>query len=179
MINFRNILRYFYMSLWNHLLCFFPSYNIRYLLLKYMFRANIGKCTIHSGVKFFSPWKLIIGDNVNVQWGSFIDCRGGVVIGDNVDITMGVKILSEYHNIDSKDYKTVSQGVKISNYAVIGSFSLILPGVHIGEGTVIGAGSVVSKTTESYSLYCGSPAVFKRKRSTVLSYNPYYKRPFH
>ena len=175
----KNFIRYFFMFFWNSFFSYIPSYRLRYLVLKYIYRAKLGRCSIHRCVKFFSPWKLTVGDHSNIQWGCFIDCRGGVVIGERVDITMGVRILSEYHDIDSSIYSTKSKSVLLEDYAVIGSYSLILPGVRIAQGTVIGAGSVVAKSTKEYSLYVGNPAVFKRFRSNIISYNPFYKRPFH
>ena len=179
MIIIKNYVRYFFIAIWNSFFCKFPSYNVRYLILKYLYRADLGKCTIHRNVTFFSPWKLSVGDHSNIQSGSFIDCRGGVEIGNNVDITLGVKILSQYHDIDSCDYKTLSKKIIISNFCVIGSYALILPGAILNEGVVLGAGSVITKSTNEYSLYCGNPAEFKRSRSRTLTYNPFYKRPFH
>lgn len=179
MMSFKNFLRYMFIFLWNSFFCHLPSYLLRYFLLKYLYRAELGKCTIHKNVKFFSPWKLKVGDGSNIQQGSFLDCRGGVVIGQNVDITLGVRILSQYHDIDSSDYATKSASVTLNNYSIVGSYALLLPGVDIGEGSVIGAGSVVVSNTKKFSLYAGNPAVFKRNRAKLFTYIPYYKRPFH
>lgn len=179
MVRCKNFLRYLYVFFWNSFFCYLPSYSIRYFLLKYIYRAKLGQCTIHKGVKFFSPWKLEVGDGSNIQQGGFLDCRGGIVIGSNVDITLGVRILSQYHDIDSPSYATKSATVSIRDYSIIGSYALILPGVEIAEGGVIGAGSVVVTNTNSFSLYAGNPAVFKRSRATLFKYTPYYKRPFH
>jgi len=164
-----NFLRYSFMALWNCFICYIPSYKLRYLALKYIFKAKLGKCSIHRNVKFFSPWKLQVGDNSNIQMGSFIDCRGGVIIGNNVDITLGVKILSQYHDIQCSDYSTVSKKVVIGDYSIIGSFAVILPGVELRQGTVIGAGSLMNKLSEEFSLYCGNPAVLKKKRNKKLT----------
>ena len=179
MVNYKNYARYSFMFMWNSLFCKLPSYKVRYYILKYIYRANLGKCTIHRNVTFFSPWKLKVGDNSNIQMGTFIDCRGGVEIGNNVDITLGVKILSQYHDINSSDYKTVSKQIIISDYCILGSYCLVLPGASLYQGAVLGAGSVLTKYAKEYSLYCGNPAELKKPRSSNLSYDPYYKRPFH
>ena len=57
----------------------------------------------------------------------------------------------------------VKKPVVISRYVFIGVNSTILPGVTIGEGAVIGAGSVVLKDVEPYTLLAGNPAKFIRK----------------
>ncbi len=59
---------------------------------------------------------------------------------------------------DRRASKVTYQSVTIGDYSWIGLGVTILPGVHIGRGCVIGAGSLVTKDTEENSLYVGSPA---------------------
>jgi len=120
-----------------------------------------------------------VGDNVNIQMGCFLDGRGGLSIGNNVDVTPGVRILTEQHDIDSPDYATVKKPVAIHDNVVIGSWALILPGVTVGEGAVIAAGAVVAKSVEPYTLVAGNPAVKKRDRAREIRYRLDYRRPFH
>jgi acetyltransferase-like isoleucine patch superfamily enzyme len=131
------------------------------------------------GVKFFSPWKLSVGLGSNIQGGCFLDCRGGINIGNNVDITLGVKILTEDHDVRSSDYKTRSRSVNLSNGCVIGSFSLILPGIVMSENSVLGAGSVLTKSISEGLIYGGSPAKEIGVRGISFDYICSYKRPFH
>ena len=170
---------YFYLALWNHLFNKVPIYWFRYVIVKYLYGLKIGKSTIHYGVTFLSPWGIRIGDNSNIQMGCLIDGRGDVIIGDNVDVGIGVKIFSEQHDIDSPDFTRVKKQVRIHNNSVIGSFALVLPGVTIHEGGVVGAGSVVVKDVPEYCLAAGNPAVRKRDRNKTVSYNVKYRRPFH
>jgi len=170
---------YFYLSLWNHIFNKIPVYWLRYFIVKYFYGLKIGKSNIHYGVKFLSPWNVSIGDNSNIQMDCFIDGRGEVKIGNNVDINMGVAIFSEQHDINDPEYAAVKKKVEIHSNSTIGSFSLILPGVVVGEGGVIGAGSVVVKDVSEYSMVAGNPAVKKRDRSNNINYNVSYKRPFH
>lgn len=170
----------FYLALWNWFFAYLPSYAIRRVILNRMYGVAIGRnVNIHMGVKFLKPWGVVIGDDVNVQMGSFIDGRGGVVIGDNVDITLYVKILSQQHDVQDGVYTTQSQAVKIGSHSVIGSFALIMPGVQLGEGVVIGAGSVVPKSVASWSVAVGNPCVIKKKRNNNIRYKVGYKRFFH
>lgn len=175
----KNFIRYLFMASWNHILTYLPSYTLRYYLLKYVFRAKLGKCNIHMGVKFFSPWKLTVGNGTNIQYGCFIDCRGTVVIGDNVDITLFVKILSQDHDINSPDYETRSRPVIIGSGSVIGSYALMLPGSAIGKHSVLAAGALLTKPFGDNLVIAGNPGAVIRTRPTANNYSCSYRRPFH
>lgn len=175
----KHSLNYCFIGFWNHFFCKIPSYSLRYFILKYLYRVSIGHSTIHINVKVFSPWKIKIGNNCNIQMNCFLDGRGGLVVCDNVDITPGVKILTLSHDINDPYYKSVPKKVVIESNSVIFSYATILPGVTIGEGCCVGAGSVVHKSTKKYSLYAGNPAVYIKKRNNNIKYNIYYKRICH
>lgn len=171
---------YFYLALWNHLFNKVPSYAFRHFIARRLYGLRLGRrSSIHFGVTFLSPWRIRIGNHCNIQMGCFLDGRGEIEIGDNVDITPGVRILTEQHDIDSPDYATVMKKVVIHDHAVIGSYALILPGVTIGEGAVVAAGSVVVKDIPAYCMAAGNPAVTKRDRKRDIRYRLDFRRPFH
>jgi len=174
-----NFVGYFYLSLWNHLFGRVPLYWFRHLIARRMYGLKMGRSNLHRAVTLLSPWHIRVGDNVNIQMNCFLDGRGGITIGNNVDLTPGVRILTEQHDIDSPDYDTVKKPVVVQDNAVVGSWALILPGVTIGEGAVVAAGSVVVKSVEPYTLVAGNPAVKKRDRARTLRYRLDYRRPFH
>jgi acetyltransferase-like isoleucine patch superfamily enzyme len=174
-----NVCGYFYLSLWNHLLGRVPLYWFRHLVVRQLYGLRMGRSNLHRAVTLLSPWQIRIGDNVNIQMGCFLDGRGGLTIGNNVDVTPGVRILTEQHDIDSPDYATVKKPVIIHDHVVIGAWALILPGVTVGEGAVIASGAVVVKSVEPYTLVAGNPAVKKRDRARDLRYRLDYRRPFH
>ena len=170
---------YLYLALWNHLFGRVPLYWFRHLVVRRLYGFKMGRSNLHRSVFLLSPWLIRVGDNVNIQMNCFLDGRGGLTIGNNVDLTPGVRILTEQHDIDSPDYDTVKKPVVIHDHAVIGSWALILPGVTIGEGAVVAAGSVVTKSVEPYTMVAGNPAVKKRDRARLIRYRLDYRRPFH
>ena len=174
-----NFFGYAYLALWNHLLGRVPLYWFRHLCARYMYGLKLGRSNLHRSVFFLSPWNVRVGDNVNIQMNCFLDGRGGLEIGNNVDLTPGVRILTEQHDIDSPGYDTVKKPVIIHDHVVIGSWALILPGVELGEGAVVGAGSVVTRSVPPYTLVAGNPAVKKRDRKREIGYRLDYQRPFH
>jgi acetyltransferase-like isoleucine patch superfamily enzyme len=106
---------------------------------------------------------LIIGNNVGISEYVYIAVRGNIVIGNDVIIGPSVKIFSENHSflVESRPFRLQSEkreDVNIGNNVWIGANVVILPGVIIGDNTVIAAGAVVTKSFESNVLLAGSPA---------------------
>lgn len=101
-----------------------------------------------------------------------IDLHDTVAIGDHVCINDGVKILTASHDTDSSDWQLVKKPIVIKNYAWIAKCAIILPGVTIGEGTIVAAGSVVTKNTGDYQVVAGNPAKIIKARTKELNYNP-------
>lgn len=170
---------YFYIAILNHFLLKIPSFTLRRFILRFIYGMKIGSSSIHMVSKIFSPWKIEIGNNSIIHFDCFLDGRGGIRISDNVDISFGVKIFTLQHDIKSADYATLSGSVDIEEYAVLGSYSIILPGVSIGRGAVVAAGSVVTKDVAPFTLVGGVPAVKISERTCTPNYQLTYKRPFH
>lgn len=106
-----------------------------------------------------------IGDNVGFS-SVCIRSTIGIEIGDNVKLGGGVVILdTDAHSLDYKLRKIPSQDkanaacspILIKNDVLIGAYSIILKGVTIGEGSVIGSGSIVTKDIPSHCIAAGNP----------------------
>ena len=99
--------------------------------------------------------KVSLGNNVTVKSG--VQLWDGVIVEDDVFIGPNVTFTNDmYPKSGNKDYKMLI--TKICKGASIGANSTILPGVTIGEGALIGAGSVVTKNVEPYTVVGGNPA---------------------
>jgi acetyltransferase-like isoleucine patch superfamily enzyme len=96
-----------------------------------------------------------------------------VTIGKYVCINDGVVILSASHDVLDPLWRHKKAPVFIGDYAWIATNAIILPGVSIGKGAVVGAGAVVSKNVNNYTIVTGNPAKeIEKKRTDVLNYNP-------
>ena len=95
-----------------------------------------------------------------------LDATGGLEIGDGCSIGSGVHIythaVQEWVVSEGKEPKT-HVPVKIGNYVAIGANSTILPGVEIGDHTIVGACSVVTKSIPPNSVAIGVPAKVTKK----------------
>jgi acetyltransferase-like isoleucine patch superfamily enzyme len=112
---------------------------------------------------------LTVGNNSNIGPYSYIGCSGYIEIGNNVMISPRVSIYAENHVVERTDVTMKEQGVKrefvkIEDDCWIAANSVILAGVTIGRGSVIAAGSVVTKDVPPYSIVAGIPAKVIKKR---------------
>lgn len=117
---------------------------------------------------------LKIGDNSSIGPYSYIGCSGYIEIGANVMMSPRVSIYSENHNFEDSEVDMIEQGVtrsfvKIEDDCWIASNSIILAGVTIGRGSIIAAGSVVTKDVPPYSIVGGNPARVIRSRKKETS----------
>jgi len=105
---------------------------------------------------------VIIGDRVTVK--NMVQIWNGVLIGNDVFIGPSVVFTNDKHpksrNSEFKLLETV-----VEDNVSIGANSTILPGIRIGKGAIIGAGSVVTKEVQSFSMVFGNPAVGKQNRA--------------
>lgn len=111
---------------------------------------------------------LSIGDNSGI--GEFSELYGDITIGDNVMMGTNCIIYTRNHAFARTDIPMCQQGfsevrpVVIENDVWIGGRVTILPGVRVGTGAVLGAGSVVTKDVPPFAIVAGNPAVVKKYR---------------
>lgn len=135
-------------------------------------RVTIGKHAIIRPTNIYGSAigeGLKIGNNSSIGPYSYIGCSGYIEIGDNVMMSPRVSIYAENHLFDRADQTIKEQGVKrefvkIEDDCWIAANTVILAGVTIGRGSVIAAGSVVTKDIPPYSVVGGVPAKVIKSR---------------
>ena len=120
----------------------------------------IGKGTRISGG---GKGKVSIEKNVLIDDQTFIMAHEKITIGQNTKVAAFCFITDFNHKFNDRSKPIVEQGydtspVHIGKNVWIGTHSVILPGVTIGDGAVIGAGSIVTKSIPIYSIAVGNPA---------------------
>jgi acetyltransferase-like isoleucine patch superfamily enzyme len=121
---------------------------------RFVIRGRVARCEI----KAFPNAQLVIGDHVFVNQGVVIAARESIEIGENTKIGDFSAILdSNYHDLDPT-HPDKPRPVKIGKNVWLGNGVLVLPGVEIGDHTVVAARSVVKNSLPPRVLASGNPA---------------------
>lgn len=142
----------------------------RYHICKKIFAKIGNNVNIENNAYISDGSKISIGDNSGI--GSYFHIQNTILkISDDVMMGEGVKILGGGHKIEHTNIPMRLQGnlpmssLEICNDVWIGSQVVILGKVgRIGKGSVIGAGSVVTKSVPDYAIVAGNPAKVIRYR---------------
>ncbi len=161
------------------------------MFLESDFAAIGANCVFESGVLVFHPQSVSLGENVYVghqtilkgyhknamrigdhTWigqGCFFHSAGGLTIEHEVGIAPSVRIITSVHGEAPRDLPVSAAPLRfapvhIETGADIGVGAIILPGVRIGRGAIVGAGSVVNRDVPAFAVVAGVPARVLRFR---------------
>lgn len=153
-----------------------PSRTIRIAFLK-AYLASLGnKTSVQMNCRFLNGRKVYFGDRNVVNFGCLFDGRHyKIQTGNDVSIGPEATILTLGHDPQSPEFADKGGDVIIGNHVWIAYRAIILPGITIGEGAVVGAGSVVTKNVDPYTIVGGNPARLIKKRNRNLEYSLNYQ----
>jgi len=148
-------------------------------LRRAFYRAVLGweiapGATINTGLQLYGGrGRVFIGRNSTIQIGCLFAGVGmaDLRIGDNVAIAYRTVIALGSHDVRSPGFEAVVAPVTIGDYVFLGSNVVVLPGVTIGEGAVVAAGSVIAKDVPPYAIVAGNPAQVVGERPRHLAYD--------
>lgn len=126
--------------------------------------GNYVKIDRMSRLSSYEGGKIVIEDNCYIGQFFSVMAGGDVIIKKNTLIASYVAVIGENHNMDPEAggkygcQPLIKKEVVIGENCWIGEKAIILPGVTIGDWSIIGAGSVVNKSIPPYSIAAGNPA---------------------
>ena len=115
---------------------------------------------VHKNSEITHPQNIYVGLNSNAgtRPGCYLQGNGGIYIGNYVHFASNIGVISANHN-EKDQMKHILKEVRIGDYTWIGMNTVILPGVVLGPRTIVGAGSVVTKSfPEGFCIIAGNPA---------------------
>jgi len=137
---------------------------VRIALLK-LFGAKIAPgCEIGAGVRIWVPWNLTMGERSAIGFEAEIYNFAPVIIGRHVVVSQYTYVCTSTHDYTHPHFPLVSQPIRIGSQAWVATGCLLTPGVTIGEGAVIGARSLVTKSMPAWTVCAGSPCKPLKKR---------------
>lgn len=146
----------------------FGMYFRGYIISK-LIKSNAKRLKIPQHVHIYNLKNLSVGNNVRFGKYSQINCIDKVIVGDNVMFGPFVMLTTLNHGFNDLETPMNRQNPSTSPVIIeddvwIGGHVSILPGVRIGGGSIVGAGSVVTKDVEPYTIVGGVPAKVIKNR---------------
>lgn len=122
---------------------------------------------------------ILIGDHVHIACFASITGGGRVEIGDCSAISQGVRVLTASDDFKGPgfgnstvptEYRNVRRApVSLGRFCIVGANSVVLPGVTLGDGVSVGAGSVVTRDLAPWGVYLDNRRIANRDRDEVMS----------
>lgn len=154
-----------------------PLFSLRRLYFG-LLKFNLGAgASLGMGLQFYVLGNVTVGERSVINRGCLLDNRAPITIGSDVSIARDVRIFTAGHDPDSPFFEMVKARVNIDDHAVIFAGAQIMPGVTIGRGAIVHAGSVVTKDVAPMTIVGGAPAVQLRKRMSEPIYQLHYPYP--
>lgn len=150
--------------------------------MKFAYKGN--RVKILPGFRIGYSENLILHDNVFLGENIFINSSGGVEIGSGTITGPDVMIFSCNHIYNSPDILPFAEEMSFKKVTIgencwIGAKCFICPGVEIGEGCVIAAGSVVTKSFPMCSVIGGNPARILKTKDIEMYKKAKSKKVYH
>lgn len=141
-----------------------PFHAWRTMLLR-LFGAKLGPdCHFYPGSRIWAPWNLRCADHVSAANGAEIYNPSPVELGSHVILSQDSYLCGATHDYNDAEFPLLSYTMSIGPHAWICARACVAPGVRVGEGAVLGLGSVATRDLEPWTVYSGHPAEPLRKR---------------
>ncbi len=141
-----------------------PLHAWRAMLLR-LFGARLGPdCHFYPASRVWAPWNLRCADHVAAGDGVEIYNPSPMTLGSHVILSQDCYLCGATHDYNDPAFPLLAYAMTIEPYAWICARASIAPGVRVGEGAVLGLGSVATRDLEPWTVYSGNPAQPIRQR---------------
>lgn len=141
-----------------------PLHAWRAFLLR-SFGATMGpNCHFYPRSKVWAPWNLVCADQVTAGDGAEIYNPAPITFQSHVILSQDAYVCGATHDYDDPAFPLIAYSMNFGAYAWICARASVAPGIDVGEGAVLGLGSVATRNLEPWTVYAGTPAVKVKER---------------
>lgn len=134
-----------------------PLHAWRRLVLR-CFGAKIGPAVhIYAGARIWAPWNLVARRGASIADGAEVYNTSPIDLGEYSVISQGAYLCGASHDFESREFPLVSAPITVGAHAWVAARAIVQMGVTIGDGCVIGAGSVVTRDMPAWAVCAGAP----------------------
>jgi putative colanic acid biosynthesis acetyltransferase WcaF len=134
-----------------------PFLKFRAFIFRVFGGSSEGTVFIHQSARIHFPWNVTLKDRSAIGERAWIYSLDKIVLYEGSTVAQESFICTGSHDFSTPDYVLVTAPIIIQKDSFIGARAIVLPGVTIAEKTIIGAGAVISKSTEINGVYIGNP----------------------
>jgi acetyltransferase-like isoleucine patch superfamily enzyme len=140
-----------------------PGLRVVNFIFQHVLRINAGApCAVNFTSRVIRPESITIGAGVSrsfaVSGGCYFQAANGISIGAGTIFGPGVRVVSANHDLSHSGRWKPAVPITIGKNCWLGAGSIILPGVSIGDGSIVGAGAVVVRDVPARCVVVGNPA---------------------
>ena len=156
----------------------FPGHGARLFLARTVLGMDIGPGTkLYRWKEVRAPRNLSVGPGTVIGLWATLDARRGISIGKNVNLSSEVMLWTSQHDPHGDHFEETGGPIRIEDFAWVSARAVVLPGVTIGRGAVVAAGSVVTRDVPEMAIVGGIPAREIAVRKSLLEYDLGAHRP--
>jgi putative colanic acid biosynthesis acetyltransferase WcaF len=145
-----------------------PMFAWRAFLLR-CFGATMGpNCHFYPASKVWAPWNLECADQVTAGDGAEIYNPAPMRFGSHAILSQEAFACGATHDLDDPRFPLLAYAMDFGAYSWVCARASVAPGVNVGEGAVLGLGSVATRDLEPWGVYAGVPAVKVKERKRPL-----------
>jgi putative colanic acid biosynthesis acetyltransferase WcaF len=142
-----------------------PFHGWRTMLLR-VFGAKMGPhCHFYPRSKVWAPWNLVCDDQVTAADGAEIYNPAPMSLGSHAILSQDSYLCGATHDYDDPAFPLIAYAMHVGARSWICARASVVPGVNVGEGAVLGLGSVATRDLEPWTVYAGVPALKVKERA--------------
>lgn len=146
-----------------------PFHAWRAFLLR-LFGARLGaKCHFYAKGRIWAPWNLVCEDRATLADDAELYNPSPIYMGSHAIVSQGAYVCGATHLYNDPNFTLVSSPTRLGAYSWVCARAIVSPGVSLGNGAVLGLGSIATRDLEAFGVYAGMPAkkIKERDRSSV------------